>query len=178
MIAALLLPRLLDRTPDRVAMLLGSAVLVAGLFSGMFVSSYGLLLPLWALIGLGYSLTQTPSGRLLRRSAHAQDRPALFAAQFALSHACWLITYPLAGWLGATFGQEATFAALGGIAAAATLIAMKLWPAQDPDVIEHVHHNLAEDHPHLAGAAHVGSGHRHTHLFVIDSHHPDWPTER
>lgn len=47
------------------------------------------------LVGLGYSAVLTPSGRLLRRSAHAQDRPALFAAQFALSHACWLVTYPL-----------------------------------------------------------------------------------
>ena len=32
------------------------------------------------------------------------DRPALFAAHFALSHACWLVTYPLAGWLGAGLG--------------------------------------------------------------------------
>ena len=30
-------------------------------------------------------------GRLLRRSADAGDRPALFAAQFALCHACWLL---------------------------------------------------------------------------------------
>lgn len=42
----------------------------------------------------------TPTGRLLRRSAEAGDRPALFAAQFVLSHACWLLTYPLAGRLG------------------------------------------------------------------------------
>ena len=50
------------------------------------------LLGAWLLVGLGYSAVLTPSGRLLRRSAHAQDRPALFAAQFALSHACWLVT--------------------------------------------------------------------------------------
>ena len=52
---------------------------------------------LWFVLGLGYSLTQTPTGRLLRRSAHPEDRPAIFAAQFALSHACWIVTYPLAG---------------------------------------------------------------------------------
>jgi predicted MFS family arabinose efflux permease len=178
MIAALLLPRVLDKTPDRTVMLAGAAVLVAGLFIGVFLPSFALLLPLWVAIGLGYSLTQTPSGRLLRRSSHPEDRPALFAAQFALSHACWLITYPLAGWLGATVGLPATFATLGVIAAAAIYVATGLWPAHDPDEIEHVHEELPEDHPHLVGATHVGNGHRHTHVFVIDSHHPDWPAER
>lgn len=62
---------------------------------------------------LGYSIVQTPSGRLLRRSAHAKVRPALFAAHFALSHAAWLITYPLAGWLGATIGLSWTAMVLG-----------------------------------------------------------------
>ncbi|HEV7321377.1 MAG TPA: MFS transporter [Ensifer sp.] len=178
MLAALLLPRLLETTADRVAMFSGAAILVAGLFMGVAVSHYGLLLPLWALIGLGYSLTQTPSGRLLRRSAHPEDRPALFAAQFALSHACWLITYPLAGWLGATVGMPATFATLGVIAAAAMVVATRLWPAHDPDEIEHTHHELDEHHPHLAGATRSGKGHRHSHVFVIDSHHPDWPAAR
>ncbi|MBK5568232.1 MFS transporter [Ensifer sp. SSB1] len=178
MIAALLLPRLLDRTPDRVAMFSGATILTAGLFIGALVPSFVSLLPLWLAIGLGYSLAQTPSGRLLRRSSRQEDRPALFAAQFALSHACWLITYPLAGWLGATVGMSMTFTVLGLIAVGAILAAARLWPAQDPDEIEHVHHALADDHPHLAGATRVGSGHRHTHIFVIDSHHPDWPAER
>lgn len=178
MIAALLLPRLLDKTPDRAAMISGATILVAGLFTGMFVPSFVWLLPLWLAIGLGYSLTQTPSGRLLRRSSHLEDRPALFAAQFALSHACWLITYPLAGWLGAEVGLPATFATLGVIAAAAIVIAARPWPAQDPDEIEHVHHELEAGHPHLAGATPVGNGHRHSHVYVIDSHHPDWPAER
>ncbi|OCP05757.1 MULTISPECIES: MFS transporter [unclassified Ensifer] len=178
MIAALLLPRLLDKTPDRAAMLAGATVLVASLFAGVFVWNYWQLLLLWALIGLGYSLAQTPAGRLLRRSAHRQDRPALFAAQFALSHACWLITYPLAGWLGAAMGLPATFAALSVIAAAAIVTAARLWPAHDPDEIEHIHEKLGHDHPHLVGATRVGDGHRHVHVFVIDSHHPDWPAGR
>ncbi|ODR89708.1 MFS transporter [Sinorhizobium alkalisoli] len=176
MIAALLLPRLLDKTADRTAMLAGAVVLVAGLFIGVFVPSFALLLPLWLTIGFGYSLAQTPTARLLRRSSHPEDRPALFAAQFALSHACWLITYPLAGWLGATIGLPATFAALGAIAVAAVFIAMRLWPAHDPDEVEHVHVTLADGHPHLIGAERVGNGHRHSHAYVIDSRHPEWPS--
>jgi len=175
MVAALLLPRLLQRIPDRVAMLSGTGLLALGLFVGSLVPSYAVLLPLWFVLGLGYSLSQTPSGRLLRRSANAEDRPAVFAAQFALSHACWLITYPLAGWLGASAGLGWTFAVLGIIAVAATLLAARLWPNRDPDTIEHVHDDLASDDPHLEDAVPVSGGHRHEHAFVIDRRHPEWP---
>lgn len=171
MIAAMVLPRLLDSVPDRRAMIAGATIMVAGLFLGVAVSSYALLLPLWFALGLGYSLAQTPSGRLLRRSSHAVDRPALFAAQFALSHACWLVTYPLAGWLGVTAGLPPTFATFGVIAAIAVLVASRQWPADDPDELEHVHGSLSTDHPHLAGA----NDRRHRHAFVIDDHHRNWP---
>ncbi|MFG1314599.1 MFS transporter [Xanthobacter autotrophicus] len=175
MIAALLLPRLLDTIPDRNAMLAGASVLAVGLFIGAWVPSYGLLLPLWFALGLGYSLAQTPSGRLLRRSSHPEDRPALFAAQFALSHACWLFTYPLAGWIGAKVSLPFTFAALGLVATAAVLAAMRLWPAEDPDVLTHTHGALDRTHPHLADAVAVEGGLRHAHTFVIDGNHPEWP---
>ncbi|MBP2150920.1 MFS transporter [Xanthobacter flavus] len=175
MIAALLLPRLLDTIPDRNAMLAGASVLAVGLFIGAWVPSYGLLLPLWFALGLGYSLAQTPSGRLLRRSSHPEDRPALFAAQFALSHACWLFTYPLAGWIGAKVSLPFTFAALGLVATAAVLAAMRLWPAEDPDVLTHTHGALDRTHPHLADAVAAEGGLRHAHAFVIDGNHPEWP---
>ena len=175
MVAAFLLPRLLDDIPDRSAMLAGAGILVLGLFAGAAVSSYELLLALWFVIGLGYSLAQTPSGRLLRRSSQPEDRPALFAAQFALSHACWLITYPVAGWLGAKAGLPTVFVALGVIAGLAVLLATRLWPARDPDEIEHCHDALEPSHPHLAGTVRDGKGLRHSHAYVIDSHHPEWP---
>lgn len=175
MVAALLLPRLLDKVADRKAMLAGTTVLVLGLALGVFARSYTLLLPLWFVLGIGYSLAQTPSGRLLRRSSQPEDRPALFAAQFALSHACWLLTYPIAGWLGAKVGLPFTFASLAIIAAIALVAATRLWPASDPDEIEHIHDALDPDHPHVAGAEAVTGGHRHAHAFVIDSHHVEWP---
>lgn len=175
MIAALLLPRLLDAMPDRKAMLLGTSILAVGLFIGTLIPNYALLLPLWFVLGLGYSLAQTPSGRLLRRSARPEDRPALFAAQFALSHACWLLTYPVAGWVGAKIGITPTFALLGTITVIAVLLATRLWPKDDPEEIEHSHDDLDADHPHLAGTASGESPHRHRHAFVIDSDHPEWP---
>ena len=172
MLSALLLPKLLRNVPDRSAMLGGAAILVSGLLLGTLVNSYALLLPLWFALGLGYSLVQTPSGRLLRRSAHAEDRPALFAAQFALSHACWLITYPLAGWLGAKLGLPQTFGALGVLACVAVFVSARLWALHDLEHIAHRHDDLPEGHPHLAEHEEDGM---HEHVFIIDDHHPRWP---
>jgi MFS family permease len=174
MLAALGLPRLLDRWPDRPVMLGGVALLSGAMLLGSLVWGYAGLLPLWFLTGLAYSTAQTPSGRLLRRSSHAEDRPALFAAQFALSHACWLVFYPLAGWAGSHWGMPATFVLLGVCAALACLLALRLWPREDPDVLEHEHAGLAPDHPHLR-EGHGAAGSRHAHPFWIDDHHTDWP---
>ena len=175
MVAAFVLPRLLDSISDRRAMTTGASVLVLCLLAGSILPSYTLLLPLWFVLGLGYSLTQTPSGRLLRRSSQQEDRPALFAAQFALSHACWLITYPVAGWVGAKLGTPIAFLLLAAIAAAAVIVAMAVWPAADPEEVAHVHDGLASDHLHLTDAERTAGGYRHAHAFVIDSQHLEWP---
>ena len=170
MVAALILPRLLDRLPDRPPMLAGAAILTLGTALGPIAQSLAALMALWLVIGFGYSLTQTPTGRLLRRSAQPEDRPAIFAAQFALSHACWLITYPLAGRFGAGLGLQTTFLVMAGLAALGLGLALRLWPAHDPAVLAHRHDDLPPDHPHLR--AH-GADHRHA--LVIDDLHPRWP---
>jgi MFS family permease len=185
MVAALLLPRILDEVPDRPVMLASASLLVVVLLAGAFVADttwspeiaspgvvWAALLVTWALLGMGYSGVLTPTGRLLRRSAQPSDRPALFAAQFALSHGCWLFTYPLAGWLGSTAGMPLTLGALGAFTLVGVVLAARLWPAHDPEEVEHEHPDLAPDHPHLT----YGQDHRHAHAFVIDDLHPDWPS--
>ena len=171
MVAALALPRVLERIPDRAVMLAGAAMLVAGTALGVLVPSYALLLVLWLVIGFGYSVAQTPSGRLLRRSAHPEDRPAVFAAQFALSHACWLLCYPLAGWLGVWLGLPATFAVMSLIGALGVVLALRLWPAHEARETAHDHPELAPDHPHLR--EHSPDG-QHRHEMIIDDLHPRW----
>jgi len=180
MVAALTLPRLLgERLTDRTAMLAGAALLVTGLLLAPLAPSWSALLPVWMLLGLGNGLVLTPSGRLLRRSAQAGDRPALFAAQFALSHACWLLTYPLAGNLGAAIGLGPTFLLLAVLAVAGLGAAAALWPRHDPEEIEHDHADLPPGHPHRAAGHHAAvtgpDGLRHRHAFVIDDLHPQWP---
>src|SRR3954467_1220198 len=158
MLAALALPRALDYLPDRRVMLPAAGALGAALLAFTAVAWSGgaglwpALLVTWALLGLGYSAILTPTGRLLRGSAQSADRPALFAAQFALSHACWLVTYPLAGWLGSKNPPPTTFAVLGAVTLIGVLLAQALWLADDPEVAEHEHGDLALDHPHLLGA--------------------------
>ncbi len=174
MLAALALPRLLERRADREIMLVAVLLSVLCLLTGMLVRDYALLLPLWFLLGVSYSAAQTPSGRLLRRSARPEDRPAVFAAQFALSHACWLLTYPLAGWLGSVAGLPATFGLLALLALAATLAARRVWPRQDPAMLAHDHPDLPDADPHW----HEGTdrqGRQHSHAYVIDGLHPAWP---
>lgn len=170
MLAAVLLPRLLARLRDRPVMIGGAAVMVAGVAAVSIVGSLGGLLALWALIGFGFSLTQTPIGRIINRSARAEDRGAVFAAQFALSHACWLVTYPLAGWIGAGAGLTAAAVSLAAIGAVGLGAVLRLWPGQDPEVLRHRHPELPPDHPHLH--AH---GAEHAHALVIDDLHKRWP---
>lgn len=172
MIAALALPGLLDRFDDRPVMLIGAGILVATMLAGAALPGYGVLLGLWVIIGVGYSVTQTPAGRLIRRSSNPEDRPALFAAQFALSHAAWLVTYPLAGWLGASAGLPVTFLVMSAVAALGLVAALRLWPVADPVVVEHTHDDLPADHPHLNGSTGKNT---HAHEFVIDAEHTVWP---
>ena len=170
-VAALALPRLLDRVPDRPAMLWGSGLLVAGMALGPLVGSFTALIALWLTLGFGYSLVQTPAGRLLRRSALPDDSPAIFAAQFSLSHAAWLLTYPLAGWMGVELGLDATFLVMASLAGAGVVAALTFWPSTEEEARSHTHPDLAPGHPHLQ--EHGTADHRHA--VMVDDLHRHWP---
>ncbi|WNZ13982.1 MFS transporter [Streptomyces sp. 11x1] len=175
MAVALVLPRVLEKVQDRAVMLPGAlslAVVFAGL--GAVTAAQGgswrlsALLALWAAFGAACSAVLTPAGRLVRRSVSPEERTAAFAAQFSLSHGCWLLTYPLAGWLGATAGLNWAVLALGSLALGAALTAVRLWPASSTS---HVHAGLPSGHPHLVGARRVRAGWRHSHGHLTDGLH-------
>ncbi|MEM5583005.1 MFS transporter [Roseibium sp. AS2] len=169
-LAAVALPSLLRAFPER-------RVMAAGTFTFAILSPLILLQPslpglvvLWASFGAACTLTLTPGGLVLTRSASDADRPAVFAAQFSLSHAGWLVAYPLAGWLGAVFAPATALVMLAILATLVTIAGLAVWPAKDPDLREHSHPNLPQDHPHIV------SSHRgvHAHPFYIDELHPRW----
>ena len=179
MTAAVILPRLLARLSDRSAMALGAGIMTVVLLAGPWMAvSYPALLALWVTMGFGYSLTITPAGRALRRSSNAADRPALFAAQFALSHACWLIAYPVAGLVSAEVDPGAAFLVLAGLCGSGAVLGLLIWPASDPEAVPHTHDDLAPDDPHMSEGHAMEGQAGHAHPFVIDEQHRRWPNTK
>jgi MFS family permease len=191
MIAALVLPRILDKVPDRPVMLLGGFLMAVGVALVGTGPGFMQMLPMWFLIGIGWSVVQTPAGRVVNRSSAPADRSAFFSAQFALSHACWLVFYPVAGQLGTRLGVETTAVWLAGGIGLFTLLAAWLWPSKDAAVLAHEHPAVVHTHTHTHDEHHahehvgdVDEEHthehrheatRHAHSFVIDDHHASWP---
>lgn len=138
MMVALSAPRVLDRFGDRAVMLTGAAVIplvLAGAAAltlvGVPDAGWWLLLGLWLLLGAANSTILTPSSRLLRDASTEDTRPYVFTAQFSLSHACYLLTYPVAGWVGAAAGLGWAAVALAIIAGMGSLGAFLSWPRHD-----------------------------------------------
>ncbi len=131
MVVALALPRLLDRVGDvRPVMIAGaaatSAVLALVALGVAAGGGWAVLATGWALLGAATSAIATPSGRVLRDRTAETDRPLVFAAQFSLSHACFLVTYPLAGVLAST--PVAAPAAAAVLATLTATAAARTWP--------------------------------------------------
>ncbi|MGV8858282.1 MFS transporter [Rhodoglobus sp.] len=109
LIVAVNVPRLVDRIGVTRTMLSGTVLVVSGLTAAIVVTVFAVttstgwwaLLATWLILGMGTSLISTPSSRLLAEASNPDNRNLVYTAQFALSHACFLVTYPLAGWLGA-----------------------------------------------------------------------------
>jgi hypothetical protein len=68
---------------------------------------------------------------MLREASTEQTRPYVFTAQFSLSHACYILSYPLAGWLGAAAGLGWAAGALTILAILGSAGAFLSWPRHD-----------------------------------------------
>jgi hypothetical protein len=135
LVAALVLPRVLDAVADRTVMTTGAVALVIGATSAVTLSATDIISwaatgTVWILIGGGMALIITPTGRVLRRSVDPDALPEVFAAQFSLSHVAWLITYPIAGWIGTTSGFTLTWSILAVLTAIGSVAALALWPRE------------------------------------------------
>lgn len=192
MIATMSLPKILDRIPDRPVMLWGAVIMAIGVGLISTGPSFSGVLPIWFLIGVGWSLVETPAGRVVNRSSSPADRSAYYSAQFALSHACWLVFYLVAGQFGTHFGVETTALVLGLSILAFAVLAARLWPKHDEAVLMHTHSEKTHEHKHIHDTHHdhhhegwegpEPHSHphphqpvRHAHTYVIDDHHAIWP---
>ncbi len=198
---ALLLPKIMHHIRLRTLMLTSGFMCTWVLALGGLSPSLMSLIAIFMLLGFGLSLVQTPVGNLLKLSCQEEHRNALFAAQFSLSHAGFLVCYPLAGWLGSEYGIVNSFWIMAVIALIAMLGAIKLWPIEESEALTHSHAALQHNHwhTHTSNPNDAEDGHHsdhthavdpgpephihdhhhkhkvHKHHFVIDNHHDCWP---
>ncbi len=137
LLAALALPRVLDRVSDRTVMMVGAATLLVGVAAAVAMVAtstavWGITAVIWVVIGGGQALIVTPTGRVIRSSVEASALPAAFAAQFSLSHMAWLITYPIAGWVATSAGFTFAWTILAILAVVGAVIALAVWPRKAP----------------------------------------------
>jgi len=130
MLVALGLGFLVDRFGTRILMLTGPGVITAGAAAtalGWAVAPGQVVLCAgWAVLGAGCALVSAPTGRLLREAAPEGALAGVFAAQFSLSHACFLLTYPLAGWA-AGLDPALVLGGAGVFTGVCALVAVGLW---------------------------------------------------
>lgn len=139
MLVALAMPTLLDAVADRIPMLAAAAAMPLALAAAAVVIHRGSgpaqwagLLGLWFAAGAAASAILTPAARLLTRNSEPDTRGSVFAAQFSLSHACFLVTYPVAGLVGAAHGLAAAAAVLALIGAVGATLAFGSWRSTQP----------------------------------------------
>ena len=111
----------------------GAGGAVAGLL-GFFLlidaaPTWPVFISLWFVLGMSMSALATPMGQVIRRNVADEELGSVFAAQFSLSHACYMLTYPLAGWCGAALGLGWTSLLLALIAGFALIAAANVWPS-------------------------------------------------
>lgn len=93
MVVAFVLPRVLETVPDRVVMHPGAVLVVVVLAAlAILQPTYLPIAVTWLVLGAALSAMQTSIGRIIRAQAADRDLGYVFAAQFSLSHACYLIT--------------------------------------------------------------------------------------
>ncbi len=127
LLVALNIPWLVARLGVVHTMAAGAVTITVGLAAAVTVTAtgadWGWLLATWVVLGMGTSLANTPSARLLADASTPANRNLVYTAQFTLSHACFLITYPIAGWIGAV-SLTAAAGVLLALAAAAAVVAI------------------------------------------------------
>lgn len=184
MMVALFLPKILEKIKISLSLFLGAILAIIGLFASSYMPNWWGFLLCWFILGVGLSLMSVPSGMIVRMSCRKEDSINYFSANFSLSHFCWLIMYPLSGFLGVKFGLSITFIIFAIIAFVALIFAYKIYPSPDNIELEHTHKKIVHEHFFIDDGLHDFNDtiekhtHKkltHKHKFVIDLHHDRWP---
>ena len=108
------------------SLIIGGVVLSLILLPDIFKPSLIIFSFLWVLNGAGQALIAIPSSTLLAEHTKEDERGRAYAAHFALTHACWLVTYPAIGHAATRWGAPTTFTAAGAVCLLVTAAAYVL----------------------------------------------------
>lgn len=121
---------------SRRALFIGGVVLGLILLPGVLQPPLLVFAGLWLLNGAGQALISIASGTLLAEHTREEERGRAYAAYFALTHACWLITYPAIGYAAVVLETPLTFTIAGIICLIVVGLAFLLGRGQEG---EHLH---------------------------------------
>jgi MFS transporter, NRE family, putaive nickel resistance protein len=128
----------------------GALFMTVALLAASMANLSGLML-LWLLAGAGQSAIDIPAQATIGQRIAPELQGRVYGAHFAWSHLWWAIGYPLAGFLGQHYHQNAFL--LGGLVGIAGLLLLSGWRPQrwERDGLWHEHqhsHDLQHHHHH------------------------------
>ena len=97
---ALLMPRLRTWCSERKLMQYGAVLLMLTFLVASTIHTWWYLLIVWFFLGVGTIAIEGLLSVIVNRYADQYNRTALFAANFSLTHACWLLGYAITALLG------------------------------------------------------------------------------
>ncbi len=122
-VAALLYSKLSTRGRN-VSVVACAPVMLVALVAVALLPQYLTLIIAWWFIGMAYSILGIRGSELLAANSDGAERSHIYAAHFALSHAGWGLTYPLAGVTTTALGFGPT---AGIFAALIALVSAPVW---------------------------------------------------
>jgi len=125
---------------SRSALFIGGIILGLILLPGVFQPPLVVFAVLWFLNGAGQAVISIASGTLLAEHTRKNERGRAYAAYFALTHACWLITYPAIGYAAVWLKTPLTFTIAGAVCLLVVLFAFALGGQKQP-----AHGHFAEE---------------------------------
>ena len=192
MIIAFVYSSLSEKMSDKQITQTGVFILSVAMLLMSYEPIYIISLLAWFVTGIGLSLSQIPSGKIVNMSSNPSDRTAYFTAQFSLSHLSWFFGYLLAGQLAFTYGFSFTASLFSMIVLLCLLFSLLFWPNEESSKdILHTHERVVHAHTHNHDDEHHKHSHAydetehshdhehkavtHEHKFFIDIHHQSWP---
>jgi len=153
----------LERTSFAV---MGATIITTAMLPANYASLAPLMI-LWSIAGVGQTLVNLSTQTLIADQIPVMVQGRVYGAHFAWSHLWWVISYPLAGWLGSHFPQYEFLS--GGCIGLLLLVVIQLTlvPRQQEHESfwhehEHTHNYGDHDHTHEVGMV-VSEPHSHAH---------------